>query len=79
MISYTENKAYIAVDMTNNFNPDKQHTLGSAVSISGTGLHTGVMADLTLKPANRVLVFSFNALIFPTNPLSKPIAILLPI
>ncbi len=38
--------------MDNNFNPDKQHTLSSAVSISGTGLHTGVLVDMTLKPAN---------------------------
>jgi UDP-3-O-[3-hydroxymyristoyl] N-acetylglucosamine deacetylase/3-hydroxyacyl-[acyl-carrier-protein] dehydratase len=35
-----------------NFNPDKQHTLKSAASISGTGLHTGAMAELTFKPAN---------------------------
>ena len=34
------------------FNADKQHTIRSAVTISGTGLHTGIMADLTLKPAN---------------------------
>ena len=36
MISPIENKAYIAGDMTASFNPDKQHTLGSAVTISGT-------------------------------------------
>jgi UDP-3-O-[3-hydroxymyristoyl] N-acetylglucosamine deacetylase / 3-hydroxyacyl-[acyl-carrier-protein] dehydratase len=38
--------------MAKSFNPDKQHTLGSSVTISGTGLHTGMMADLTLLPAN---------------------------
>lgn len=35
-----------------NFNPDKQHTLAKTVSISGTGLHTGVMVDMKLVPAN---------------------------
>ena len=35
-----------------NFNENKQHTLKSPATISGTGLHTGVMADLTLNPAN---------------------------
>jgi UDP-3-O-[3-hydroxymyristoyl] N-acetylglucosamine deacetylase / 3-hydroxyacyl-[acyl-carrier-protein] dehydratase len=34
-----------------NFNENKQHTLTSAATISGTGLHTGVMADMTLHPA----------------------------
>ena len=38
--------------MDNNFNPDKQHTLVTSVSISGTGLHTGVNVDMTLRPAN---------------------------
>lgn len=34
------------------FNPDKQHTLGAATSISGTGLHTGVLVDMNLRPAH---------------------------
>src|SRR5678816_2223086 len=38
--------------MDNNFNPDKQHTLSKAVSISGTGLHTGVLVDMKLSPAH---------------------------
>ncbi|HYM93757.1 MAG TPA: UDP-3-O-acyl-N-acetylglucosamine deacetylase, partial [Chitinophagaceae bacterium] len=38
--------------MTPDFNPDKQHTLKSQTSISGTGLHTGVLVEMTLKPAN---------------------------
>ncbi len=38
--------------MAPNFNPDKQHTLNQKSSISGTGLHTGVLVDMTLKPAN---------------------------
>ena len=33
------------------FNPDKQHTIKKSASISGTGLHTGVLASITLKPA----------------------------
>jgi len=42
------------------FNPDKQHTLGSAVSISGTGLHTGINVDMTLKPANPGFGYQFQ-------------------
>ena len=38
--------------MSTPFNPDKQHTIGKPVTISGTGLHTGILADLTLQPAN---------------------------
>ena len=38
--------------MASRFNPDKQHTLQRSVSIQGTGLHTGVLAELTLNPAN---------------------------
>ncbi len=38
--------------MASRFNPDKQHTLQKSVSIQGTGLHTGILAKLTLKPAN---------------------------
>jgi len=37
--------------MTANFNPDRQHTLQSEASISGTGIHTGVQVDMILKPA----------------------------
>jgi UDP-3-O-[3-hydroxymyristoyl] N-acetylglucosamine deacetylase / 3-hydroxyacyl-[acyl-carrier-protein] dehydratase len=43
-----------------NFNPDKQHTLGSSVSISGTGLHTGINVDMTLRPANPGFGFQFQ-------------------
>jgi UDP-3-O-acyl-N-acetylglucosamine deacetylase len=35
-----------------NFNPDKQHTISNAASISGTGLHTGILVDMILKPAS---------------------------
>ena len=45
--------------MDKKFNPDKQHTLGTATSISGTGLHTGINVDMTLKPANPGFGFQF--------------------
>src|SRR5580698_1745858 len=53
------------------FNPDKQHTLASAVSISGTGLHTGINADMTLKPANPGFGFQFQRVDLPGQPLIK--------
>lgn len=46
--------------MDKNFNPDKQHTLAGAVSISGTGLHTGINVDMTLKPANPGFGYQFQ-------------------
>jgi UDP-3-O-[3-hydroxymyristoyl] N-acetylglucosamine deacetylase/3-hydroxyacyl-[acyl-carrier-protein] dehydratase len=52
-------------------NSDKQHTLGSAVSISGTGLHTGINVDMTLKPANAGFGFQFQRVDVPGQPLIK--------
>ena len=57
--------------MDNNFNPDKQHTLNSAISISGTGLHTGVNVDMTLKPANAGFGFQFQRIDLPGMPIIK--------
>lgn len=57
--------------MDANFNPDKQHTLGSAISISGTGLHTGSKVDMTLKPANPGFGFSFQRIDLPGQPVIK--------
>ncbi len=57
--------------MTENFNPDKQHTLGSSVSISGTGLHTGILADMTLKPANAGFGFQFQRIDLDNRPIIK--------
>lgn len=54
-----------------NFNPDKQHTLGSSISISGTGLHTGVNVDMTLKPANPGFGFQFQRIDLPGMPVVK--------
>jgi len=53
------------------FNPDKQHTLGQAVSISGTGLHTGVNVDMTLKPANPGFGYQFQRIDLPGQPIIK--------
>lgn len=46
--------------MDKNFNPDKQHTIGKAVDISGTGLHTGINVDMVLRPANPGFGFQFQ-------------------
>src|SRR5947199_4618241 len=54
-----------------NFNSDKQHTIGSAVNISGTGLHTGINVDMTLKPANPGFGFQFQRIDLPGQPLIK--------
>ncbi|MEI9946203.1 MAG: bifunctional UDP-3-O-[3-hydroxymyristoyl] N-acetylglucosamine deacetylase/3-hydroxyacyl-ACP dehydratase [Chitinophagaceae bacterium] len=71
MISSAENKTYIAENMADGFNPDKQHTLRSAASISGTGLHTGVLADLTLKPADPGFGLQFQRVDLSNRPLIK--------
>ena len=60
--------------MDHNFNPDKQHTLSNPVSISGTGLHTGINVDMTLRPANAGFGFQFQRIDLPACPLSRPIA-----
>lgn len=57
--------------LTKGFNPDKQHTLKNEVSISGTGLHTGVLADLTLKPANPGFGYQFKRIDLPGEPVIK--------
>lgn len=57
--------------MDANFNPDKQHTLSSAISISGTGLHTGILVDMTLKPANPGFGIQFQRVDLPNKPIIK--------
>jgi UDP-3-O-[3-hydroxymyristoyl] N-acetylglucosamine deacetylase / 3-hydroxyacyl-[acyl-carrier-protein] dehydratase len=54
-----------------NFNPDKQHTLSTSISISGTGLHTGVLVDMTLKPANPGFGIQFQRIDLPMQPIIK--------
>jgi UDP-3-O-[3-hydroxymyristoyl] N-acetylglucosamine deacetylase/3-hydroxyacyl-[acyl-carrier-protein] dehydratase len=53
------------------FNPDKQHTIKTAVTISGTGLHTGILADLTLNPANPGFGIQFKRIDLPNQPIIK--------
>jgi UDP-3-O-[3-hydroxymyristoyl] N-acetylglucosamine deacetylase/3-hydroxyacyl-[acyl-carrier-protein] dehydratase len=57
--------------MDEQFNPDKQHTLTASVSISGTGLHTGVLVDMTLKPANPGYGIQFQRIDLPNKPVIK--------
>ena len=57
--------------MDANFNPDKQHTIASQVSISGTGLHTGVLVDMTLKPAEPDFGIRFQRIDLPGKPVIK--------
>jgi len=57
--------------MDANFNPDKQHTIASQVSISGTGLHTGVLVDMTLKPAAADFGIRFQRIDLPGKPVIK--------
>src|SRR4051794_40523035 len=57
--------------MNANFNPEKQHTIASQVNISGTGLHTGVLVDMTLKPANPGFGIQFQRTDLPEKPIIK--------
>jgi UDP-3-O-acyl-N-acetylglucosamine deacetylase len=53
------------------FNPDFQHTLKSPISISGTGLHTGINVDMTLNPANPGFGIQFKRIDLPGQPVVK--------
>jgi UDP-3-O-[3-hydroxymyristoyl] N-acetylglucosamine deacetylase / 3-hydroxyacyl-[acyl-carrier-protein] dehydratase len=57
--------------MNDTFNPDKQHTLAEAVSIKGTGLHTGLPVEMVLKPANPGFGLQFQRIDLPNQPLIK--------
>src|SRR5436189_1519247 len=57
--------------MAPNFNPDKQHTLQNPASISGTGLHSGILADMILHPANRDFGIFFQRTDLPDKPIIK--------
>jgi len=54
-----------------NFNPDKQHTLENLVSVSGKGLHTGILVDMTLCPASAGFGIQFKRIDLPNQPLIK--------
>ncbi len=57
--------------MNANFNTDKQHTLTSSVNISGTGLHTGILVDMALKPASAGFGIQFQRIDLPNRPVIK--------
>ncbi len=57
--------------MDQHFNPDKQHTLKDSIHISGTGLHTGVLVDMTLNPANPGFGIQFQRTDLPNQPIIK--------
>jgi UDP-3-O-[3-hydroxymyristoyl] N-acetylglucosamine deacetylase / 3-hydroxyacyl-[acyl-carrier-protein] dehydratase len=57
--------------MHKNFNVDKQHTLTAPISISGTGLHTGINVDMVLKPANPGFGYQFQRTDLPGQPIIK--------
>ena len=57
--------------MDQHFNPDKQHTLSKSIKISGTGLHTGVMVEMKLVPANPGFGMQFQRVDLPNKPIIK--------
>lgn len=57
--------------MRSNFNPDKQHTIHNPVSVSGKGLHTGILVDMTLLPASPGFGIQFKRVDLPNQPLIK--------
>lgn len=57
--------------MISKFNQDKQHTLTNSISISGTGLHTGILVDMVLNPANPGFGFQFKRVDLPGEPVIK--------
>lgn len=57
--------------MSNDFNPDKQHTLAGSININGTGLHTGVLVDMVLNPANPGFGLQFQRIDLPEKPIIK--------
>ena len=57
--------------MDQHFNPDKQHTIEKNISISGTGLHTGVLVEMTLNPANPGFGYQFQRTDLPSQPIIK--------
>ncbi|ANI89539.1 UDP-3-O-[3-hydroxymyristoyl] N-acetylglucosamine deacetylase [Arachidicoccus ginsenosidimutans] len=57
--------------MTEQFNQDKQHTLAKAVTISGTGLHTGALVDMKLNPAKPGFGIQFQRIDLEGQPIIK--------
>ncbi len=50
---------------------DKQHTILKAVSLSGTGIHTGNKANITLRPAQSDSGINFIRVDLPDKPIVK--------
>lgn len=48
-----------------------QHTLQNEITISGVGLHTGVMVDMSLKPATPGFGIKFQRIDLPGKPVVK--------
>jgi len=71
MATIVRNKTTFVDKMAPDFNPDKQHSLEKSASISGTGLHTGVIATLTLNPAKPGTGFQFQRIDLPGKPIIK--------
>ncbi|HMU45158.1 MAG TPA: bifunctional UDP-3-O-[3-hydroxymyristoyl] N-acetylglucosamine deacetylase/3-hydroxyacyl-ACP dehydratase [Chitinophagaceae bacterium] len=71
MITSVKDKTETIDIMSPDFNPDKQHTISAPVSISGTGLHTGIMAELTLNPAKPGTGFQFQRVDLSGKPTIK--------
>ncbi len=57
--------------MAPNFNPDKQHTISAEINISGTGLHTGVLVNMSLKPSSPGFGIQFCRIDLPGQPIIK--------
>ena len=57
--------------MAPDFNPDKQHTLKNSAGISGTGLHSGILADMKLLPAKTGFGIYFQRVDLPDKPMIK--------
>lgn len=57
--------------MNIDFNPDKQHTIAQDAKIHGTGLHTGILCEMTLKPAKPGLGIQFQRIDLPGKPVIK--------
>lgn len=53
------------------FNPDKQHTISQPARISGTGLHTGILVDMVITPANPGFGIQFIRVDLPEQPVLK--------
>ncbi|MFM7222111.1 MAG: bifunctional UDP-3-O-[3-hydroxymyristoyl] N-acetylglucosamine deacetylase/3-hydroxyacyl-ACP dehydratase [Bacteroidota bacterium] len=53
------------------FNPDKQHTITRPASISGSGLHTGILVDMVITPANPGFGIQFKRVDLPDQPVLK--------